>query len=100
MSEESEEPEIPEVVELPIDGVLDLHAFRPSDVKYLVPDYLSECRKRGILDVRIIHGKGTGALQRSVHAILARLPEVVAFRLAGAEAGGWGATLVRLRPAP
>jgi DNA-nicking Smr family endonuclease len=100
VSEESEEPEIPEVVELPIDGVLDLHAFRPAEVKYLVPDYLSECRKRGILDVRIIHGKGTGALQRSVHAILPRLPEVVAFRLAGAEAGGWGATLVRLRPAP
>jgi len=100
VNDESEEPEIPEMIELPIDGVLDLHAFRPADVKYLVPDYLDECRKRGILDVRIIHGKGTGVLQRSVHAILARLPEVAAFRLAGEDAGGWGATLVRLRPAP
>ena len=96
MSEESEEPEIPEVVELPIDGTLDLHAFRPAEIKYLIPDYLAECRKRGILEVRIIHGKGTGVLQRSVHAILARQPEVRTFRLAG----GWGATLVRLRPAP
>jgi DNA-nicking Smr family endonuclease len=98
--DENEEPQIPEAVELPIDGVLDLHAFRPNEVKHLIPDYLAECRKRGILDVRIIHGKGTGVLQRSVHAILGRLPEVAAFRLAGEEAGGWGATLVRLRPAP
>lgn len=100
MSDENEETGIPEVVELPIDGVLDLHAFRPAEVKDLIPDYLAECRRRGILDVRIIHGKGTGVLQRSVHAILSRLPEVAAFRLAEAEAGGWGATLVRLRPPP
>ncbi|WP_221251733.1 Smr/MutS family protein [Desulfuromonas versatilis] len=61
------------------------------------PTYLAECRKREILDVRIIHGKGTGTLQRTVHAILGRFPEVVSFRLAGEDAGGWGATLVRLR---
>ena len=36
----------PEPVELPIDGVLDLHTFRPADAKDLVPDYLNECRKR------------------------------------------------------
>ena len=98
MSHEDEENWMPEEIELPIDGVLDLHPFRPAEVKDLVPDYLTECRKRGILDVRIIHGKGTGKLQRSVHAILGRLPEVVSFRLAGEDAGGWGATLVRLRP--
>lgn len=100
MNDENEEAEIPEMVALPIDGVLDLHAFRPAEVKDLIPDYLAECRRRGILDVRIIHGKGTGVLQRSVHAILGRLPEVAEFRLAGEAAGGWGATLVRLRPAP
>lgn len=98
MSAESDEPEIPESIELPIDGVLDLHVFRPGEVKDLVPDYLEECRKRGILDVRIIHGKGTGVLQRKVHFILSRLPEVRSFRLAGEDAGGWGATLVRLKP--
>jgi DNA-nicking Smr family endonuclease len=84
-------------IELPIDGVLDLHTFQPRDVKELVPDYLAECRERGIFEVRIIHGKGTGALRRTVHAILARLPEVVSFGLAREEAGGWGATLVTLR---
>jgi len=86
-----------EPVELPIDGVLDLHTFSPRDVKDLVPDYLAECQKRGILQVRIIHGKGIGHLRRTVHAILAKHPEVVSFALDYPERGGWGATIVRLR---
>ena len=85
--------------ELPIDGILDLHTFSPREVKDLVPEYLAECRRRGILEVRIIHGKGIGALRRQVHAIVGRLPEVDSFRLADESAGGWGATLVTLRPA-
>jgi DNA-nicking Smr family endonuclease len=84
-------------IELPIDGTLDLHTFHPRDVKVLVPDYLAECRERGILEVRIIHGKGTGALRRTVQAILSRLPEVDSFGQAMEDGGGWGATLVRLR---
>jgi DNA-nicking Smr family endonuclease len=85
-------------IKLPIDGLLDLHTFRPREVKALIRDYLAECRERGILEVRIIHGKGTGALRRAVHAMLSRLPEVTSFGLAMEDAGGWGATLVTLRP--
>jgi DNA-nicking Smr family endonuclease len=85
-------------VELPIDGTLDLHTFRPAEVGELVPDYLAACRERGILEVRIVHGKGTGTLRRHVHAVLGRLPEVVEFHLADESGGGWGATLVKLRP--
>jgi DNA-nicking Smr family endonuclease len=84
--------------EIPVDGTLDLHTFSPREVKLLVPEYLRECQVRAILQVRIIHGKGTGALRRQVHAILARLPEVSHFALAGTDAGAWGATLVTLRP--
>ncbi|MDA0991191.1 MAG: Smr/MutS family protein [Verrucomicrobia bacterium] len=84
--------------ELPINGVLDLHTFQPRDVKDLVPTYLEECRRLHIYDVRIIHGKGIGALRETVHSILRKLPMVASFALAPGNAGGWGATCVRLRP--
>ena len=70
-------------VEYPIDGTLDLHIFRPEDVKDLVPDYIEECRRRGILNVKIIHGKGTGVLRSIVHSILAGLPEVADYSCGG-----------------
>ena len=85
-------------IELAIDGVLDLHTFQPREVKELIPDYLAVCREKRILQVRIIHGKGTGALRDTVHAILRKMPEVNSFRLAGDEGGGWGATIVMLKP--
>jgi DNA-nicking Smr family endonuclease len=88
----------PEPVDLPIDGTLDLHAFLPKEVDELIPEYIRACRKRGIYQLRIVHGKGTGTLRRKVHAILGRLEEVDSFRLAGHGAGGWGATIVMLHP--
>lgn len=88
----------PEPVEIPINGTLDLHAFDPKEVKDLVPDFLSACREKGILQARIVHGKGTGVLRQRVHSILKRLREVDSFRLGGEGAGGWGATIVILKP--
>jgi DNA-nicking Smr family endonuclease len=86
-----------EPVEIPIDGILDLHTFRPRDLGDLIPDYLEACRKRGILSVRIIHGKGTGTLRETVHALLRRRDDVADFRLGDETSGGWGATLVTLK---
>ena len=86
-----------DTVEIPIDGTLDLHTFKPADVKDLVPEYLRECAAMGILRVRIVHGKGTGALARTVHSILGKTPEVASFELACPEEGAWGATIVRLK---
>ena len=86
-----------EPVRLPIDGVLDLHAFSPKDVKDLVPEYIEECLRRGILDLRIIHGKGTGTLKGIVHGLLEKDSRVESFKDAGTGGGGWGATEVRLR---
>lgn len=88
----------PDPIEIPIDGILDLHTFQPREVKDLLPDYLAVCRERKILRVRVIHGKGTGSLRRTVHAILERMPEVISFKLAGAGEGEWGATVVELSP--
>ena len=86
-----------EAHEIPVDGVLDLHTFQAREVKDLVSEYLRACREKGIRDVRIVHGKGTGSLLRTVHAVLGRLAEVESFGLAPPEAGGWGATVVRLK---
>jgi hypothetical protein len=85
-------------IELPVDGTLDLHTFSPREIKDLIPDYLASCRERGIDQVRIVHGKGTGVLRRTVQALLGRLPEVKEFHTAGPDGGGWGATIVILHP--
>ena len=94
MMTEDNEPEEPVILE--IDGELDLHTFSPRDLKTLIPDYLEECRKKGIREVRIIHGKGTGNLRRSVHSLLESNPLVSHYRLAGNDSGSWGATIVIL----
>jgi len=87
----------PEPVRLPIDGTLDLHAFSPAEVGELVPEFLRACAEAGLTALRIVHGKGTGALRERVHAILGKDVRVASFRLAGEDGGGWGATLVTLR---
>ena len=86
-----------EPIDLPIDGTLDLHTFSPRDLKYLIPDYLNECFKRKIYQVKIIHGKGKGNLRRSVHALLDRNTLVSGYRLAELFDGSWGATVVALK---
>jgi DNA-nicking Smr family endonuclease len=87
-----------EPIEFPVDGFLDLHTFNPRELKELLPEYLAACLEKGILEVRIVHGKGTGALRETVQSILRKLPIVSSFRPAGGDAGGWGAALVVLRP--
>ena len=86
-----------EPVQIPINGVLDLHTFRPSDVKDLVPEYLQACHEKRIFQIRIIHGKGTGTLRATVHSILSKHPLVNSFSLDHPQYGGWGATIVWLK---
>ena len=86
-------------VKIDIDGVLDLHTFQPREVKHLLFDYLQECRKENILTVRIIHGKGTGSLRRTVRSALGKMAIVNSFQLAGEFDGSWGATVVQLKEA-
>jgi dsDNA-specific endonuclease/ATPase MutS2 len=88
---------IEETVELVIDGVLDLHPFSPKDLKDLIPDYIDECLKLGITELKIIHGKGIGNIRRSVHALLDRNPHVLRYILGDVQSGSWGATRVQLK---
>jgi DNA-nicking Smr family endonuclease len=82
--------------ELPIDGELDLHTFRPDEAAGLVEEYLRACLEKGIYEVRIIHGKGKGVLLRTVHALLEKHPAVIDFKL-DTGPSGWGATVVHLK---
>jgi DNA-nicking Smr family endonuclease len=85
-------------VPLPLDGRLDLHLFRPADVPALLDAYLGECRAASVLEVEVVHGKGTGALRRRVQGLLAARDDVASVRTADEARGGWGVTLVTLRP--
>ena len=87
-----------EVQEYPIDGILDLHSFKPKEINSLIPEYITECINRNIIEIRIIHGKGKGILRRGVHAILERDPRVISFETAH-DRSSCGATVVHLTPA-
>lgn len=91
-------PETAGVVVVPIEDAIDLHTFAPRDVASVVEEYLHEARARGFGEVRVIHGKGSGVQRRIVHGVLERHPAVASWRDAPASRGGWGATLVLLRP--
>ncbi|HYQ61349.1 MAG TPA: Smr/MutS family protein [Desulfatiglandales bacterium] len=85
-----------EFVEQPIDGTLDLHTFQPREAASVVDEYLRACHEKGILEVKVIHGKGKGVLLRTVHALLEKHPLVQGFKL-DSEGSGWGATIVFLK---
>jgi DNA-nicking Smr family endonuclease len=83
---------------VPITGDLDLHSFDPREIPSVVEEYVRACRERGILRLRLAHGRGRGVQRAAVRRRLLSMPEVIAFSDAPAVAGGWGATVVELRP--
>jgi len=87
----------PEPVEIAISDVFDLHTIPPRDVQRVVEEYLQLAYEKGFRSVRIIHGKGIGVQREMVRSILARTEYVVDWTDAPPEAGGLGATIVRLR---
>ena len=90
------DPEEP--IELPIEDFIDLHPFAPRDILDVVEAYLEAASEEGFVEVRIIHGKGTGFQRDRVQQLLARHPLVESFRDAPSTRGHWGATLVVLKP--
>lgn len=87
-----------EPLSLPIEDALDLHAFAPKDVRPVVDEYLREAAAKGFREVRLIHGRGIGVQRASVQGLLAGHPIVERFFDAPPERGGWGATVVVLKP--
>lgn len=82
---------------VPITDEIDLHNFRPKDVEDLLEEYSKACIEKQIFSVRVIHGKGTGALRKTVDSFLSKSGLVKSFVYpAPGNAGGWGATMVEL----
>ena len=92
------EPREDEIFELPITDVFDLHTVPPRDVEGVVEAYLEAAHEKGLIHLRIIHGKGIGVQRETVRCVLERTAFVENFQTAPEGAGGWGATLVTLRP--
>ena len=95
--DDDEPPGDDEPFAVPLEDALDLHTFAPRDVASVVEEYLTAAALQGFREVRLIHGRGIGVQRAIVRGVLSRHPSVVSFADAPPEAGGWGATLVRLR---
>ncbi len=87
----------PEPVRVEIKDSFDLHSVSPGEVRAVVIEYLFQARAAGFRQVRIIHGKGVGVQRNIVRSVLERTPFVEHFSDAPPEAGGWGATIVRMK---
>ena len=83
-----------EPIEIPIADALDLHAFRPEEVRSAALEYLTEARSRGFRQVRLIHGRGIGMQRANLQSMLRRLDWVEDFW----DEASLGATVVVLSP--
>ena len=86
-----------EIVRVPINGTLDLHSFSPKDIVPLLDEYLHSCYKKGILEGKIIHGKGIGTQKRIVEETLRKNSLVIGFGTGDENSGNWGVTKFSLK---
>jgi DNA-nicking Smr family endonuclease len=83
---------------IPIEDVLDLHAFAPRDIPSVVEEYVCAASEAGIRELRLIHGRGKGVQRGVVHAVLEKHPLVESFY--DAADAHLGATIANLRSPP
>lgn len=79
-----------------VDRELRLRQLTVDEASFRLERYLNDAFMAGLPCVRIIHGKGTGALRHAIHEVLARHPLVKSFRLADYGEGDYGVTVVEL----
>ena len=83
------------VVSVPIE--IDFRGYRAHEIEAELDPYLEQAYRSGAPFVRIIHGKGTGALRQVVRDLLSRHAAVARFETAGPTEGGDGATVAFLQ---
>jgi dsDNA-specific endonuclease/ATPase MutS2 len=94
---DEDDEDVPAEIEIPITDTLDLHPFRPNEIRDVAREYLEEARARGYRQVRLIHGRGIGVQRENIRMLLQTLPFVEAYHDADASGGGWGSTVVLLK---
>lgn len=86
-----------EIIRVPINRTLDLHSFSPKDIIPLLDEYLHSCYEAGILEGKIIHGKGIGTQKRIVEETLRKNSLVIGFGSGDENSGNWGVTKFSLK---
>ena len=76
---------------------LDIRGMMVDDAIPVVDRYLDDCKRQGLSEVSVIHGKGTGALRAGIQAHLKGHPRVKAFRNGNYGEGDFGVTVVTLK---
>ena len=76
---------------------LDIRGMESLEAEAVVENYIDSAVMAHLETVTIIHGKGTGALRKAVHALLKRSKSVKSFRLGAFGEGEAGVTVVELR---
>lgn len=76
---------------------LDLRGENIEDSIYILDKFLDDAVLSSLTQVRIIHGKGTGALRQGIHQYLKKQPRVESFALASYGEGDSGVTVVKLK---
>ncbi len=79
-----------------VDRELRLRRLTVDEALWRLDQYLNDAFMAGLVSVRIVHGKGTGTLRRSVHESLSRHPLVKSYRLGDYGEGDYGVTIVEL----
>jgi DNA-nicking Smr family endonuclease len=86
-----------------IQAKIDLHGLISDEARAYVSSFISDCKKRGIRCVRIVHGKGLGSrnrepvLKHKLRGWLMQKDEVIAYAEAKKQDGGSGAVIVLLK---
>ena len=78
-------------------GRLDIRGEKPEEAEYKVIRFIDEAYSVNSHTIEILHGKGTGALKKTVHEILKNHEHVINFYFAKIEFGGEGITIVELK---
>lgn len=79
------------------DNSLDIRGMLKDEAILALDNYMDRVVMYGIHQLKIIHGRGTGALKQAVHFYLKKYPHVKTFRVEAEQFGGDGITIVEMK---